>query len=165
MTYEGKEYTFGQLMKIVHIEGCAQAMHSFALKYIASAGLNIASSLLKYGDAAGLREWEDASSQHNTHSQTSSAGNALLYLSLNGTTNDAVQYVEKRSAAGTAIRLVTVAPTDEPDMIAVLASLRPMNRIGDLLWADFTTNDRSFNTSAGGFLSEGAVNIYHEPIK
>lgn len=171
VTYEGKEYTFGQLMKMVHIEGCAQALHSFALRHIASVGLNIASSLLKYGDAAGLREWEDASSQHNTHSQTSSAGNAVMYLSLNSTSNDAVQYVEKRSAAGTAIRMATTAhpgggaPTDEPDMIAVLASLRPMNRIGDLLWADFTTNDRSVNTSAGGFLSEGAVNIYHEPIK
>lgn len=175
VTYEGKEYTFGQLMKIVHIEGCAQALHAFALKQISSADLDIATALRDYGNAKGLEEWEEVSAQHNTHSQTTTAGNAMLYLSLSDLSDAASQYVEKRSASGVAVRLATTngmgrgpqASTDEPDMVATLASLRPMAHIGDLLWADFTTNDRSLSATAGERLPQGApkVNIYDEPIK
>lgn len=175
VTHQGREYSFGQLMKIVHIEGCAQVLHTFTLGHIASAGLDIASTLFNYGNTAGLREWEDASSQHNTHSQTTSAGNATLYLSLGSTSDNASHYVEKRSSTGVAIQSATtahpdsntLAASDEPDMIATLTSLRPMSHISDLLWVDFAATDRSLNIPVATLLPNGgtAVNIYNEPIK
>ena len=175
VTYNGQEYTFGQLMKLVHTEGCAQALHSFALQHIASAGINIAYALNNYGHKGGLEEWERASSQLNTLSQTSSAGNAAFYLTLNGTTDEAQKYAEKRNLMGTAYSLANTnhaaadspTPADEPDMVAVLATFRPMSHISDLLWADFTTADNSLNHPLHTFLqgSSHALNIYNEPIK
>lgn len=169
-SYGQRQYTFGELMRIVHIEAMARLLRDFALRSLASVGIDIATALRDYGQPEALAEWEEATCQLCTLSQTAFTSQTMLHLSLADTPPAAADYVEQRVQQRVALSLLDpqrgLSAAHEPDTLAVLAAIRPVETIGDLLWADFSTTDASLSPDFDALMQgHPIVNIYHNPLK
>lgn len=136
------EYSFGNLLKKGLIVHAAKALHDFAIKQLAISNISLPELIYKYGNDKGLKEWLERSQQRNTLDQ----GATLHSENCNCSTapnNDKDHLEQKLHSIG--ISQLTLSE-EEPDMIASLLTEQPLDKIGDLQWAQaLDAKDQSLN--------------------
>ena len=137
------EYSFGNLLKKGLIVHAAKALHDFAIKQLAISNISLPELIYKYGNDKGLKEWLERSQQRNTLDQ----GATLHSENCNCSTapnNDKDHLEQKLHSIG--ISQLTLSE-EEPDMIASLLTEQPLDKIGDLQWAQaLDAKDQSLNS-------------------
>ena len=136
------EYSYGNLLKKCQIVHAAKALHSFALKQLAIGNLSLPQLIIDYADKEGMKEWLERTRQRNTIDQGATQHSETSNCSTAPSKKDTQL---KQSLQSFGIEHLVLS-NDEPDMIASLLTEQPLDRIGDLQWAQsLSADDQSVN--------------------
>ena len=135
-------YSFGDLLKRCQIIPAARALHSFTLQQLKSGNLKLPQLIVQYGCPEGLTEWYELSGQRNTIKQGVSGHKEKISCSTASSKFDDELKQKLNSIKSTSLDL----SSDEPGMIASLLTTQPLDKIGDLQWAQtLNSDDKSIN--------------------
>lgn len=138
---EGGTLPFHELMRIVHLTACAEALYHYTNGLVEDTHDKIISLIKDYGNKSGISEWFKASEPTCLLSQTAT-NETISHLSLTGGDNQELtewlmnQDINNKASNG--------GLTTDTDVIAFVFSYQ-MIELKNLAWAGISTNDDSIN--------------------